>query len=375
MRRNLPRFWACPSLHLLCSLSLAAATATAGHASAAELVEFDFQGRHFEGLALGATDHQLTLLSRDGRVVEFSGIVPQNLRRQQGAFHAYGVSQMRGMLAREFGNAFEVTATSHFLVVHPRGTRAIWANRFEDLYRTYHHYFSVRRIQLKAPAFPLVAIVFPERKQYLDYARRVGDKLTQLTVGYYSPRSNRVAVYDLTATHGHDLWKENAATVIHEATHQSAFNTGLHNRFGSNPRWVVEGLGTMFEARGVWNSRAYPHRADRINRYQFERFAQYLARRPPGSLQFYLSHDRMFEHDMDGAYAQAWALTFYLAETQPQRYIQYLERIAARPANAPVDRVREFTAVFGDNLPVLEQQFLNFITSLGRESPQLATRQ
>src|SRR5262245_20690259 len=31
-------------------------------------------------------------------------------------------------------------------------------------------------------------------------------------------------------------------TMIHEATHQVAFNTGLHSRLGCNPKWVVEGL-------------------------------------------------------------------------------------------------------------------------------------
>ena len=46
-------------------------------------------------------------------------------------------------------------------------------------------------------------------------------------------------------------WTTNADTIIHEAAHQTAFNTGVHTRCGDSPRWLVEGLGTMFEARKV----------------------------------------------------------------------------------------------------------------------------
>jgi hypothetical protein len=40
-------------------------------------------------------------------------------------------------------------------------------------------------------------------------------------------------------------------TMIHEATHQLGYNLGLHNRTGRNPKWVVEGLATVFETPGM----------------------------------------------------------------------------------------------------------------------------
>ena len=39
-------------------------------------------------------------------------------------------------------------------------------------------------------------------------------------------------------------------TIIHEATHQTAYNVGVHARFADQPRWLVEGLAMMFEAEG-----------------------------------------------------------------------------------------------------------------------------
>ena len=38
-------------------------------------------------------------------------------------------------------------------------------------------------------------------------------------------------------------------TLVHEATHQLSFNTGLLNREGDTPLCIVEGLGTYGESR------------------------------------------------------------------------------------------------------------------------------
>ena len=43
------------------------------------------------------------------------------------------------------------------------------------------------------------------------------------------------------------------STIVHETTHQVAFNTGLHSRIGQTPKWVIEGSGD--DVRGSWNPR------------------------------------------------------------------------------------------------------------------------
>ena len=93
------------------------------------------------------------------------------------------------------------------------------------------------------------------------------------------PTSNRVFLFDVTAgTSGVD-WSENADTIIHEATHQTAYNVGIHRRFTAAPRWLVEGLATMFEARGVWNAQYDHTQADRINRGRLDGFPRLRRRR------------------------------------------------------------------------------------------------
>ena len=103
------------------------------------------------------------------------------------------------------------------------------------------------------------------------------------TLGHYDPTTNRVFLFDATKDAGYD-WSENADTIIHEATHQTAYNVGVHKRFIAAPRWVVEGLATMFEARGVWNAQYDRTQTDRINRGRLLDFRDYAAtRRQPGA--------------------------------------------------------------------------------------------
>ncbi len=77
--------------------------------------------------------------------------------------------------------------------------------------------------------------------------------------------------------------------------------------------------------------------------------------------------DRLFRVSPSAAYAEAWALTFYLLETQPRRYAEYLARTARRPAferYTSKQRTADFTAVFGDDWRMLEAHLLRFMDEL-----------
>ena len=58
------------------------------------------------------------------------------------------------------------------------------------------------------------------------------------TLGHYDPTTNRVFLFDVTSESGGGDWSENAATIIHEAAHQTAYNVGVHKRFTAAPRWL-----------------------------------------------------------------------------------------------------------------------------------------
>jgi hypothetical protein len=358
-----------PKLVILRLVSVLVIAAAADARAEQWTMRLSIAGREVEGTPLAWSADSVVLLERDGRLCDFSTADAKNFSRVSSDFRSYSQSELRGRLLREFGSQFDVSGTGHYLVVHPAGQRDQWAERFEDLHRSFVHYFTARGMRPTEPQFPLIAVVFHGREDFQRYAAAEGARIPAGTLGYYSPVTNRILLYDQTAgQRGGANWQDNAVTIIHEATHQTAFNTGLHSRYTMPPRWVAEGLGLMFEAPGVWNSRQYTRQADRINRDFLRAFQRHAAtRRRNGSLAEFVSSDRLFQEDIDAAYAEAWALTFFLVETEPRKYAQYLSKTAARPqftAYRSPERLRDFTEVFGSNLVMLEARMLRFIEGL-----------
>lgn len=319
-----------------------------------------------EGLPLVWSTDFAAVLRGDGVLFTFD---PRevSVEKTTRAFQPYTTMAMRRALEREFGSDYEVTAAGNYLVVHPRGQGNAWAARFDELYRGFQRYFSVRGFTLKPPKFPLVAVVLRSREDYLRYLQKHSPGTPTSTLGFYAPATNRVLLYD--AAGGNDAaWHVNAETIIHEATHQTAFNTGLHNRFGVTPRWVAEGLGMLFEARGVWTGRAGGPQSERIHPERLADFRRYAQNgRSEDALVELIAGDQPFRRDMHNAYAESWALTFYLSETRPREYARYLAKIAARgdfQSYSSQERLADFTSIFGTNLRHLDAQFLRYMNEL-----------
>lgn len=332
-------------------------------------MQVDINGREIEGMPLAWSRERVFLLSRDGSLWDFAPNKANRFRKSSGSFSSYSAAEMRAELVREFGGRLEVTGTGHYLVAHPKGQSA-WAQRFEDLYRSCIYYFRVRGMQIREPEFPLVAVVWPRHEDFLRNAAMQGGGVRPEVLGFYSPTSNRVTMYDQSGGGRRRGWNQNDATIIHEATHQMAFNTGVHNRFSPTPKWLAEGLGTMFEAPGVWDWRDYPRLADRLNRPRLESFRAWQSKgRKEGTFTQLLASDRMFDTNPQAAYAEAWAWVLFLTETYPQKFGQYVGRVAAHAdfQDYPrAQRVGEFTSIFGNDLRMLERHFENFMAGLDR---------
>jgi hypothetical protein len=344
-----------------CTVTLAASLPTP------MTMEAVVHGQHVEGMPLAWSNAKVVVLERDGAMIDFAPSDAQNFHKSSDDFSPYPANMLRGMLEREFGPQYEVSGTGHFLVVHPKG-QSQWAERFENLYRSCVMYFAVRGFKLSDPQFPLVAIVFPTQDDFRHYAAKDTVPAGAGLLGYYSPHTNRVALFDIGDGRANNAqWEQNYATVLHEASHQTAFNTGIHSRWSPPPRWVAEGLGTMFEARGVADSRTYPNQADRINRGRLADFKAMLAKHTPEAILDMINSDRQFESNPIPAYAQAWAFTFFLVEQMPREYARYLQKTASRPAftlYTSAQRLKDFTDIFGENLPLLDAHFVRFINEL-----------
>jgi hypothetical protein len=331
------------------------------------MVRLSLQGQELEGTPLAWNARRVQLLGRDGWLWEFDPGQATDFRRTAARFQGYPASELRTIMLRSLGPGYDVSGTSHYLVAHPAGQRDKWTQRFEDLYRSFVHYFSVRGLKLNEPLFPLLGIVCKNQADFRRYTAEQPGAVSAEMVGIYNLVSNRIILYDMQAEDS-EQWQENASVIIHEATHQTAFNTGVHSRCAPPPLWVAEGLATMFEARGVYDSRHYTRRSDRINRGRLLSFKQSVEpEHRPESLRALVVSDRPFQTNPAAAYAEAWALSFYLVETQPSKYARYLALTAAHPplaAYTPEERTSEFQSVFGGDWRMLDAQFLRFMAEV-----------
>ena len=326
----------------------------------------EVKGQPLEGRPLLWDQHHMLLLGRDGQLYEFAVADTKNSRKSAATFQGYSIAEMRNRLQEEFSRGFEVSTTPHFVVVHPRGEWSAWGERLESLYRSFSHYMQVRGFPVREPRVPLVAIVFLNQSEYYRYAAKTGEKLAPGTLGHYDPETNRIFLFDAASTSGED-WSVNADTIIHEATHQTAYNVGVHRRFAQQPRWLVEGLAMMFEARGVWDARSTYGQADRINFGRLHDFRHFHSSRPSGIVKALVASDQMFRTNGVFAYAEAWTLSFFLCETQPQEYSRYLATVASRKPFEEYtarERMADFTAIFGSDFAMLEAQLSRFVEEL-----------
>jgi hypothetical protein len=304
----------------------------------------------------------MLLLGRDGALHEFSPDLAKQARKTRSSFSSYTSSEMQKRLREEFGHAFEVHTTQHFVVAYPRDLPGDWAGLMETLYRSFVSSMRVRGIATQRPQVPLVAVVFRTQEDYYrHYAATNGTTLPANTLGHYEPKSNRIFLFDGGQARG------NTDTIVHEATHQTAYNVGVHQRFAEQPKWLVEGLAMMFETPGMRAAWSIHTRGDRINRGRLDYFLRHLEKRPHDALLRLVTSDQSFRTDPMGAYAEAWLLSFYLYETQPRKYSAYLARVAARPAFSlyPVaERRDDFTSLFGGNFKLLDAQLLRYVAQL-----------
>lgn len=353
-----------PTLFLF---SICVIVPTAAPASAAEFMfRGTVDGESFEGRPLAWTDYVMHLLNRDGRLLTFDPHDVKNAKKTSPNFVGYTHQEMKNKLRDEFGDAMDITTTQHFIVVHPRGDHHDWATLFEKLYRNFRAYFRVRGFELEEPMYPLVGVVFRNRAEFSKAAADYLNDLPPGSPGCYSSDTNRVQLFDVTTENGANP-NAIANLIVHEATHQSAFNSGIHNRFAEQPKWIKEGLATMFEAPGVWDAQSHHSFKDRINPEMFSVFRAKLATRKPGTMGNIIASEQLYKTDPDAFYAEAWALTFYLCETRPRELEQYFKETAARADFSnyfATERVNDFAECFGSDLKQLEANFLNWMAEL-----------
>lgn len=322
----------------------------------------DGQQRSASGQVLvEAQDGGLVLQSDSGRIWTIFPDHVVDRRRDEVEFRPIDHDEMERRLRAELPAGFEILRTSHYLIGY--NSNQAYARRvamlLEQLYRGFYTYWRNHRWDLPDPEFPLVALVLDDREDFLAYAGAEVGEAAESFIGYYHLGTNRIITYNVPN------FERNVATVIHEATHQLAYNCGLQKRFADNPMWVSEGLAIYFESPDRRNPNSW-RGIGQVNRVNLDRWRKYQQNRPPESLETLLADDSRFRRaaTAEAAYAECWALTYFLIRTRRQQYIEYLQELSrSRPlvTRSDSERIDMVERAFGLPLSALDQQFVSYM--------------
>jgi len=306
------------------------------------------------------------------------------------AFKPLTTTELSARLLDELPKGFEVHATKHYLIAYNTSKAyAQWCGAlFERLFNAFTNYWTRQGFELRTPEFPLVAVVFADQASYARFAQSELGEASSSIIGYYSLATNRMTMYDLTGVQSlrapgdrrgspaqinQMLSRPDAertvATVIHEATHQIAFNCGLQTRYADIPLWISEGIAVYFETPDLSSPKGWRNFGS-INPSRLVAFSQYAERRPVDSLQTLIADDSRFRDTSKAvdAYAEAWALNYFLIHQRPKQYRAYLQVLAEKKQliwDDPAERLAEFTAAFGELAP-LEIEFQRYMAKMLR---------
>lgn len=336
---------------------------------APKLFEVDVAGGRFVGMPVHWSRHDAVVLEPSGRMQFIEQRDVEAHRTLDVDFAPQTVNQARVQLQNELGPNYETVVFGPYVLAAPVGQAERWRSRFSSLLAGYVRYFEVRQWSLHRPDFPLCVVVYATRDEFLAYSKTGTRQLPNSLVGCYSPRSNRCALYNIdlgkeTSAAGGKVnqsltdWTETEATIVHEAVHQLAYNTGIHQRLSMDPLWFVEGLATMFEQPGVYDLRQQQGTMlSRMDTARIQRLRGIVSQ--PSllleTLQSLTASDELFERSPALAYDLSWALTFYLAERMPTELRQYSSVLTSRPFGeyASHPRERDFRQAFGGDLSLL----------------------
>jgi len=337
-------------------------------------------------LIVEAQDGGLLVLARDGVL----WAIPPDEQIKHGSddrpFRPFDREEIVKRVLAELPSDFRVHQTAHYLIFYDTSSAyAQWCGSlFERLYKAFTNFWTRKGFELARPEFPLVAIVFADRQSYLRYSRPELGAAAESVVGYFAQNSNRMTMYDLTGVEASGLSAgrgrsaaqinrilaqpealRTVATIVHEATHQIAFNCGLHTRLSDCPLWFSEGIAVYFETPDLSSAKGW-RGIGAVNQPRLARFLRYLASRPSDSLETLIRDDGRFrdpKRSLD-AYAEAWALTYFLIRRHPKEYVAYLAMLSRKKPllrDGPEVRIDQFRRVFGE-LETLDAEFLRYMT-------------
>jgi hypothetical protein len=262
---------------------------------------------------------------------------------------------------------YQLLKTKHYLIFY-RSTLAFAQDSgrlLEDLYHGLLDAFRRNDVLVHESEFPLVAVIFATERDF-----RAHKRVDPNVQAYYEYFTNRIFFFQRSKL-DHLEPKITALlkpqTVAHEGAHQILANIGVQPRLSSWPPWLIEGLaelcastsntrkGIMWGGFGAINA---------LNMATLRELADPLtlqvngpeANPPRPGIPKGASRSESLVRKTELTptdYAEAWALTHFLAHRSRAEFFKFLRAMSQVPPLAPRtpdDHLAEFRKHFGQDL-------------------------
>jgi Protein of unknown function (DUF1570) len=279
---------------------------------------------------------------------------------------------------------YDLLKTNHYLIFYKSTpTFAQESGRLlEDLYDGLVEAFLRNGFPVHETEFPLVAVIFADDKDF-----RAHKQVDPQVQAYYEFFTNRIFFYEKS---DRDKFEPKLSTILkpqtvtHEGAHQILSNIGLQPRPSAWPLWLVEGLaeycattvstkkGIAWSGMGAINSLhmatlrelddpvSNQLKAARIQPTKVAR-QRTMTQTEPLMLKTALTPTD---------YAEAWALTHYLARKRGPEFVKYLKAMSQvsplRP-RTPEENLAELRQFFEDDPAKLDKKLDEYIRKLSQK--------
>ena len=203
----------------------------------------------------------------------------------------------------------------------------------EALARDYLAHFKAKNLPADPPQGRLTLVILADARAYAAF---LGVEVEPRVGGSYDLESNRLVLLDNRDGTRPDAERANTIALMHEATHQLTFNTGLLDRKADYPLCIPEGLATYGEVRRpAGKARVGDTNPERLQVLRNDKVGLWPVAR-------LLDDDALLSGDRaQEAYAQSWLLASTLlrdAAYRP-RFRAYLDALRKPGGESPPSRL------------------------------------
>ncbi len=330
------------------------------------------------------------LQAQDGRMFRITPDAIVSQETDATPFLAWTDGELESRLLDEFGSEFQVLKLDHYLLVYNTSeSYAKWIGKYFDrFYDKYHAVWKKFGLELEAPEFPLVAVLFSDKMQFDEYAKsEIGDGMSLDMSAYYHKWTNRIVLCDLSGREklledaptskrlGSSSTREllnrpgsgyNISAMLHEAAHQIGCNNGMFPRLAPVPLWLLEGIAMLHEIPDIDNPKRSESGEPGVNKKWLGVVREFLRKNPSDPVRTMLQTDEVLRsmQTAKNYYGLSWSFTYFLYKKKPKQFAAYLQTISAKTAadvDSPTLRLLDFEEHFGDDWDKLQKEYVRYV--------------